>query len=304
MTNCLVFEDGVLIENSVAGNVLWAGLFSKMLTNGKIIQHVQKCLPKNSLLIIPKSDGNIKRIKDQNWHEVDWAKQIQPYIDYAKSKQKTFILGVLCQVDVEQDINYLYLPLDDDIFAQGIETYFNKNTLIPWKNRSSALCWRGGCSGVGGAESIRVRFVSEIYKDNPHTDVRLSTWWSGGKNIPSEYFAERIHYSEFLKHKIFFIVDGNCIASNHMYAFSTGCVPFLISNNCIFWFSHLIEPYIHYIPVNYDLSNLLEQIEWVRVNDAKAEIIANNALKFAQAYFSSEYQKNYIKEMIDKYCSL
>jgi len=303
MTNCLVFEDGVLIENSIVGNAMWAGLFSMCLPNSKIINYVQACLPKNSLFVIPRSDGNVKRIKDQHWHDVDWETQIQPYVDYAKRKQKTFMLGTLCQIVEEKDINYVYLPLDDAIFAEGIETYFNKNTLIAWEHRSSAWCWRGGCSGVGGAASIRVRFVDHLYKHNPQTDVRLSHWWSEGKQIPAAYFADRFHYSEFLKHKIFFIVDGNCIASNHMYAFSTGCVPFLISNQCIFWFSHLIQPYIHYIPVNYDLSNLLEQLDWVKNNDASAQIIANNAFLFAQRHFTSAFQKKYIKDRIASCCT-
>ena len=302
MPNCLVFEDGVLTENSIAGNIIWAGVFSKFLTNSKIVHYLQECLPKNSLFIIPKSDGNIKRQKDHTWHDVDWATQIQPYIDYAKAKKKTFMVGTLCQLVEEKNINYVYLPLDDDLFAEGIQTYFNKNTLIPWEHRSSELCWRGGCSGIGGSASIRVRFVDHIYKHNPHTDVRLSTWWSEGKPIPPAYFADRIHYSEFLKHKIFFIVDGTCIASNHMYAFATGCIPFLISNNCIFWFSHLIEPYVHYIPVNYDLSNLLEQLEWVKNNDALAQRIADNAFQFAQSHFTSAYQKKYIKDSIEKFC--
>ena len=303
MTNCLVFEDGVLTENSIAGDVIWAGLFSKALTNGTLIRYIQSCLPKNSLLLIPKSDGNINRKTDNKWYNtVNWSTQIQPYIDYANRKQKTFMLGVLCQVDEEKDINYVYLPLDDDIFTHGIQTYFNKNTLITWENRNPALCWRGSCSGIGGLESLRVRFVDTIYKNNPQTDVRLSTWWSDGKQIPYEYFAERIHYSEFLKYKIYFIVDGNCIASNHMYGFATGAIPFYISNG-ICWFSHLIKPYIHYIPVNYDLSNLIEQIEWVKNNDAEAKIIAHNALQFAETYFSSAYQKKYIKETIDHFCN-
>ena len=36
--------------------------------------------------------------------------------------------------------------------------------------------------------------------------------------------------TDYLQYKIFFIVDGNCIASNHMWGFATGCVPFIISN--------------------------------------------------------------------------
>jgi spore maturation protein CgeB len=161
------------------------------------------------------------------------------------------------------------------------------------------LCWRGGCSGVGRNQSLRVRVVEKIYNYTPDTNVRLSTWWSENKNIPANYFAERFHFSEFTKYKIVFIIDGAVIASNHMYAFSLGCVPFLISNSKC-WFSHLLVPGVHYVPVNYDLSNLISQIEWVRNHDEEAKQIADNAMVFAETYFSSEYQKKYIQESIDK----
>ena len=301
MSNCLLFEDGVLINNPTV-SVLWDGLFSKVTANGKLIQYVTSCLPKNTLLVIPRSDGNINKIKnDGKYHDVDWDTQIQPYADYAKKQNKKFIIGTLSQKDEEPGYNYLYLPLDDEIFENGIIHFFNKNNLPSWKNRSSELIWRGGCSGVGNLESIRVRFVEKIYEYNNNTNVRLSLWWSYGKNIPNIYFKDRINYTEFLQNKIFFIVDGNCIASNHMYAFASGCVPFLVSDG-ICWFSNLIKPYIHYIPINYDLSNLIEQIEWVKNNDVEAEKIAMNAYSFAEIYFSGDYQKKYIKESIENIC--
>ena len=304
MSNCLVFEDGIIIENSINDNLLWAGLFSVATCNGKIIEYVQSCLPKNTIFVIPRSDGNINRINDNNFHDVNWDNQIQPYVDYAKEKGKVFILGTLCQIDEEKDINYLYLPLDDNFFNYGINNYFNPDSfpLDHWDKRTTNLCWRGSCSGVRGSRSLRARFVEAIHKYDINENVKLSNWWlekwHDGNTIPEYYFADRLHYTEFFNYKMFFIVDGACIASNHMYGFATGAIPFLLSNaNC--WFSHLILPYVHYIPVNYDLSNLIEQIEWVKNNDDKAKIIANNASQFAKIYFSSEYQKKYIKENIE-----
>ena len=303
--NYILFEDGELIHTF--NRVLWDGLFSKATPNGSITQYIQSCLPQNTVVLIPSSDGNINRDKTSKnkLHDIDWDTQIQPYMDYAKSKNKVFMIGTLCQIDVEKDCNYVYIPLDDDFFQHGVTQrhVFNKESLPPWESRSSELCWRGGCSGVGVLESMRVRFVEKIYNYNPTTNVRLSPYWREGKNIPDEYFDKLIHHTEFLKHKIFFIVDGNCIASNHMYGFATGCVPFLLSN-AICWFSDLIIPYTHYIPVNYDLSNLIEQIEWVNTHDEEAKKIAENAYQFADAYFSTEYQKKYLKENIEKYANV
>jgi beta-1,4-mannosyl-glycoprotein beta-1,4-N-acetylglucosaminyltransferase len=296
---CIVFEDGVVVKNTIT-DCLWDGMFSKALSNGTIVNYIHSCLQMNTLLVIPKCDGNINRRKDSKFHSVDWDTDIQPYIDYAKRTNKIFILGVLSQIDEEPDVNYLYIPLDDDFFANGVSPYFSG--LPDWHDRSSRLCWRGGCSGVGGLDSIRVRFVEEIYKNSPDTDVRLSDWWSDNKNIPGKYFADRVDHRTFFTHKIFFVVDGNVIASNHMYAFASGSVPFLVSDG-ICWFSHLIVPFVHYVPVNPDLSDLLKQIEWANQNDELAEQIATNARVFSNTYFSAEYQHQHIRDTIRQFCS-
>jgi len=300
MFNCIVFEDGKIIYNTVYNNILWDGLFSKVKKNGSLINYVVSCLPKNSILIIPRSDGNINRNENDNkYHDVNWKKQIEPFQHYAKQKNKIFIIGTLSQIDIEHDCNYIYLPLDDDIFEYGITYFFNKNTLPLWEERNSELCWVGSCSGIGDNQSLRVKFVDKIYSYNPNTNIRLSTWWSENKNIPKHFFSDRINYNEFTKYKICFIIDGNVIASNHMYGFSIGCIPFVISNSTC-WFSHLLKPYINYIPIDYNLNNLIEQIEWVNNNDIKAKQIAENSYQFAETYFSNTYQKEYIKEEINK----
>jgi hypothetical protein len=300
MSNCIVFEDGNLI-NDINSPVLWDGLFSKALKNGSIVNYIQTCLPKNSICVIPKSDGNIKRIQNKNEYNngLLWD-EIQKYINYSKSKNKVFLLCVLCQNSEEEDINYVYLPLDDNFFEYGVEHFFNKDNLLKWESRSSELAWIGGCSGVGGNESLRVRFVKKIYEYDPFSKVRLSYWWRETTNIEEKYFSGRVDFSEFLKYKIFFIVDGNVIASNHMWGFATGCVPFLISRGKC-WFSSFIIPYVHYIPINYDLSNLIEQIEFVKNNDDKAKQIAENSLEFVKTYFSSDFQKEYLKKSINKF---
>lgn len=296
MSKCMVFEDGKLIKRCNS-NVLWDGMWSKMSVNGPIINMIQSCMPNNCILIIPQSDGNLYRTTEPLSCGIMWYNDIQPYIDEAKTKNKIFILGTLSQVIVEPDINYFYIPLDDDFFMYGTQPYFN---IIPWNSKLDSLIWRGGCSGVGGNQSLRVRFVEKLYGYPGAENVKLSYWWSENKNINPLFFADRIPYTDMLKHKIFFIVDGNVIASNHMWGFACNAVPFLISNG-ICWFSNLLIPYIHYIPINYNLDNLIEQIEWVKNNDTKAEQIASNAYQFSVTYFSSIYQHSYIKNELSKY---
>ena len=287
----LVFEDGKLVKDIENDLVLWDGKFSKAKKDGPIIKYIQSLLTNtNSIMVIPHSDGNILRT-NPNWNE------IQVYINKAKKLNKVFILGTLGQTNGKEDddkfINYLYLPLDDLFFENGTTTFF---TNIDWPYKSNDIVWRGGCSGEGGNKSLRVKFTEKLYENNEN--IRLSNWWSEGKNIPCQLFKERINYTELMKSKIFFIIDGAVISSSHMWGFATNSVPFLISNSKC-WFSDFLIEDFHYISVKYDLSDLNEKLEWVKNNDLKAKEIAENAYNFADIIFGSNFQKQYIKTKID-----
>ena len=301
-TNILAFEDGVII-NDIENDFLWKGGFSSVHKNGPVVKYIQSILPPNSIFIIPRSDGNVTRanIYNEGYHQLYWERDIEPYLQYAKDKNKTFIIGVLSLLEYrEPDINYLYIPLDDDFFNLGVENWFKQDQLLPWDQRTEELTWRGGCSGIGDSNSLRIQFTKEIYKYNPNTNVRLCRWWHENRNIPEELFGEYLHYTYFTTQKIYFIVDGNIIASNHMWGFATGAVPFVISN-AYCWFSEFAEPYVHYIPIKYDLSDLTEKIEWVKNNDEEAKKIASASLEFTRNIFSSEFQKQYLSDKINKY---
>ena len=267
---------------------LWAGDFSVAVINGDIVKYILNCLnEKNMFFIILQSDGDIqsdiiRNIFNNNGYDFD------------KIKSK-IIVGTLGQKSEDTKLNYLYMPLDDRLFNQCIVL----NHLPSWEQRIPVAYWRGGASG-GGLESARCRSVKKLLECK-YADVKLTRHdgWENGKNIPDSFFAERVHFTNFLNYKIFLIIDGNCIASNHMWGFATGCVPFIVSNaKC--WFQKFLIPDVNFISINYDLSNLIEKIEWVIENDSEAKKIAENALQFSRHYFHPDFQRKYIKEEINK----
>ena len=154
-----------LAKNTV-DDVLWSGMFSEAHSKGAIVSFVQSCAPKNTVVFVPKSDGQDNQIKL-------WKTEMEETRRHAADSDKTFIMGVLSNKTEDPGIKYLYLPLDDTFFERGVDVFF-QNKRPPWEDRSSALCWRGGCSG-GGRESVRARFVEKIYSEySQDTDVRLS----------------------------------------------------------------------------------------------------------------------------------
>ena len=101
---------------------------------------------------------------------------------------------------------------------------------------------------------------------------------------------------------------SQCSFSGHIVSFvrtylgllnipDTVFVPFVISRGRC-WFQDFIEPFVHYIPIAYDLSNLEEMITWVREHDDEARDIARRALALSTEIFSSTFQKQYLMRSI------
>jgi hypothetical protein len=281
-----LYHDDRNIKSNNGDGVLWEGYFSRATFDGSIVKFIinyLKQINKSTILALYQNDGNI------NNETIKFSKEFVTENDIV-------ITGTLAQVVEDKMLNYLYFPLDDEFFENGINCYFQNIPL--WNERKAIAYWRGGASG-GGKESTRCRVVEKLL-DYDKADAKITPWggWENGKGIPDNYFGNRVHYTEFFKYKIFMIIDGNVIASNHMWGFATGCVPFIISNaKC--WFSEFLIPHVNYIPIQYDLSDLKEKIEWVINNDSEAEKIAENALKFSREVFSSEFQKKYLMNKIN-----
>ena len=285
---CVVFKNGEYV-NPTPNRWLWHGGFSVAHSRGSIIKYIEEILSsvkKNIVLVIPCTDGNLSE------------KHMREYIDVYP--EHTIGLGTLGQsFEDSEKYRYLYLPLDDGFFDNGVMHYFPEEQRVPWQDRIGKVYWRGGCSGEGGLESARVRTVANLI-NFPFADVRLNWWWAEGKNIPGHYFSDREPHTEFMKYKMNLIIDGNVIASSHMWAFASGAVPMLVSNaKC--WFSPFLIPYVNFIPICYDLSDLQEKIIWVINHDEEAEQIAKNALEFARTIFSAEFQREYLKTELTKF---
>jgi hypothetical protein len=66
------------------------------------------------------------------------------------------------------------------------------------------------------------------------------------------------------------------------------------------WFSDLLQPYVHFVPVKADLSDLLEKIQWCRDNDETCKKISEQALMFSKKYLTRDSIMDYMQTLIVK----
>lgn len=209
------------------------------------------------------------------------------------------VIGCLCTRGLASSRPYLLLPHDDDIFHRGLSAVLSPFPRPAWETRNPIAFWRGGASGFD-RPSLRVR-VARCLADHPAADVRITPWggWETGQEIPPALFAPRCDPSLAFRYKYLLIVDGNCIASNHQWTFGTGAVPILITHpDNRFWFQRYLTPWVHYVPIRYDLSDLRETLDWLVTHDAEAKQIAEAATQLAERIFSPEGQRAYLDDAL------
>ena len=73
---------------------------------------------------------------------------------------------------------------------------------------------------------------------------------------------------------------------------------FLQERDQVEWYHKLLVPYIHYIPVRNDLSNLEEQYYWAEQNQDESHAIAQRAQDFALANLRTSNAVEYLKGIL------
>jgi hypothetical protein len=69
------------------------------------------------------------------------------------------------------------------------------------------------------------------------------------------------------------------------------------------WFYAALTPYIHYLPIQKDLSDLVQKIEWARVHDAEVWEMTQRAQEFARQNLMYEDHYLYLFLVLQKLAS-
>jgi len=145
-----------------------------------------------------------------------------------------------------------------------------------WEDKTDKMFWRG-------RDSRRERLdLIEIGRQRPELinasitnffffRTEMEKYGGGSPSVP---------FFQFFDHKYQLNIDGTVAAYR---------LPYLLAGNSVVlkqesgYYEHFyadLQPWVHYIPVKADLSDLVERIHWARDNDDKAKKISANAQQF------------------------
>jgi len=113
-----------------------------------------------------------------------------------------------------------------------------------------------------------------------------------------------ISFFDFFNHKYQLNIDGTVAAYRLPYLLAGTGVVFKQESSYYEHFYSGLQPWVHFIPVAADLSDLVERITWARNNDSKAKEISENAQKFAEDYLLPQNVLCYHAQLLSRWAKI
>lgn len=186
---------------------------------------------------------------------------------------------------------------------------------FPWNKKKEMLIWRGATTDGwytpdNWKEQRRGKlcYFSLLYPDL--IDARFVGVCPVTCSDP-EALAKAIPLANFMTHedqvsyKYQIVLDG-------MFTTYPGDRWRLLSNSVVFmhesafghWFYDALRPWVHYVPLKSDLSDLLEKLNYIQAHPKIAAYLACNAREFALNFLMSEPIAIYCYKALLKYATL
>ncbi|KAJ3353581.1 capsule-associated protein CAP1 [Entophlyctis luteolus] len=138
------------------------------------------------------------------------------------------------------------------------------------------------------------------------------------RQIIEEYpLRSYVSFEDTIAFKYLLVVDGNSenvlsevVAQKHDFfvAWPNRVPRYLASNSVVLlstaftdWFMWMLEPFVHFVPVKLDFSDLEERLLWLRDNDESARNISRNARELMQKINRIEQMQCYTALMMIEY---
>ncbi len=195
---------------------------------------------------------------------------------------------------------------------------YNQVFNVAWKDKKATAVFRGGSTGCGTTietnPRLKLSYISSQQKivenEPPYLDAGITNWNLRPRKVQNNDFlqtidvsilpfglASRLSPAEQSEYKYIVNVDGHVSAFRLSLELSMGSVILLVKSKWKVWYSNLLVPYEHYVPIKEDLSDIIDQIKWCRNNDTECEKIAKNAKIFFDTFLQKKGILDYMQKL-------
>lgn len=173
---------------------------------------------------------------------------------------------------------------------------------IAFTSKNNKLIWRGCSTNKrnGLRETLVKKFQNHI---NPDIDIKYDKLVQGYNNDKNQFIiGNRLSYSDHLKSKFILSIEGNDVATNLKWLLLSNSVVLMPTPTVCSWFMEdQLKPFVHYIPIKSDFSDLEEKYKWCLDNLGTCETIAKNATKYIEIFLDEKNENELIQKVIENY---
>eukprot|EP01006_Ploeotia_vitrea_P063077 TRINITY_DN84902_c0_g1_i1.p1 TRINITY_DN84902_c0_g1~~TRINITY_DN84902_c0_g1_i1.p1 ORF type:complete len:511 (+),score=33.31 TRINITY_DN84902_c0_g1_i1:29-1561(+) len=171
---------------------------------------------------------------------------------------------------------YLQQSAVEDIYRMDMEVATKG---APWSRKIEKAFFRGR-----DANRFRLDLVQQSLDHPEDIDAGITAWFFFRDKPEKEKFgvAERVPMAESNKYKYILNIDGTVAAYRFGTLLAGDSVVFKQKSEFYEWFYKDLEAWEHYVPLDRDLSNIRERVEWARNHDDQMRRIARNARMYAR----------------------
>ncbi|MBP9841150.1 MAG: hypothetical protein KBC64_01845 [Simkaniaceae bacterium] len=192
---------------------------------------------------------------------------------------------------------------------------------MPWEDKLNLAYWRGvisDCLDVHMNDWLTVETWGTTPRSQlcdyslTHPDIvdAKHTGWSGERKPSPDLDA--LHppspwtpYPPQLRYKYLISADGYTTTyPGYQWRLFSNSVTLKATSHKYSWFYRGLQPWVHYVPVAHDFSNLEEMVTWCRDHDDLCKQIASHATAFMKKYQSPEMYFKYAYLVLLKYAEL
>jgi len=184
-----------------------------------------------------------------------------------------------------------------------------------WGSKRNVAVFRGTNTGEGVTTDTNPRLKASLMSTTMShiLDAGITKWNTRPRKVKNSNILQRVciqtlgfglvnplstreqSYYKYVLH-----IQGHVSAYRLSAELSMRSVILMVRCEWKCWYSHLLQPYVHYVPVKSDLGDLRDQIQWCIDHDSECNVIAGNALDFYDKYISKDSVLDYIQGVLVK----
>lgn len=183
---------------------------------------------------------------------------------------------------------------------------------FPWEKKIEQCCWRGTMTGglftpLNFLTFPRSQSILLSLKNPDWFDARYvaSSAIRNALKEYSSYFGNSMSIEEQIQYKYQLLIDGHsCAYSRAYWQLFSNCLLFKQQSDAVQWYYGALIPFVHYVPIKSDLSDLIEKIQWAKSHDREVQNISLKAQEFARENLTFERIFQYMHLLLLEYSKL